>query len=431
MRIPSLHPAFHKARGRLAVIGILSMLALCGAASSHRGASTPQRTQSSATAPKKAYLQFRCVDILDYGADNQGERDSAQAFQAAVQAGAADAICVYIPKGTYRFRSSPTISLPGDKGHEAEAITLRGDGAGVSKLLFDADVNGLALRLNGPRQSFHIRDISILANGNSEATIGLSVMQRGATSPNPAQSDITGVSIHGNDGPGSENSFGRGIYLHQVSNVNVINTAIAGSPDKAPYASRGTCLDMEGTAGSIPIQINIIGSQINYCGHGIHYGSYLQGLQIVGSNFVGNGTAIYQPAGNTGNDQLAITASQFNSGERNIFLSAAIDGVSISASDFYLSQTGSASVEIPGVQFAIQGNTFIQLGSPKATAIAIGPFLLDAGIITGNNFENFNTAVVLQPRSSRVNVQSNAYSNILSEKVVDRGNGNTIGGGSI
>lgn len=258
MRIPSLHSAFHKARGRLAVIGILSMLALCGAASSHMEASTPM----------KAERQFRCVDILDYGADNQGERDSAQAFLAAAQAGAANAICVYIPAGTYRFRSSPTISLPGDKGHEADAITLRGDGAGLSRLLFDADVNGLALRLNGPRQSFHIRDISILASGNSEATIGLSVMQQGASAPNPAQSDITGVSIHGKDGPGAENSFGRGIYLHQVSNVNVINTAIAGSPDKAPYASRGTCLYMEGTAGSIPIQINIIGSQINYCGHG-------------------------------------------------------------------------------------------------------------------------------------------------------------------
>jgi hypothetical protein len=126
-----------------------------------------------------------------------------------------------------------------------------------------------------------------------------------------------------------------------------------------------------------------------------------------------------------------VVGSQFNSGERNILLAAPIDGVSISASDFYLAESGSASIEMPGVQFAIQGNTFIQLGKPRATAIAVGPFLLDAGVITGNTFKNFNTAILLQPKSSQVNVQSNAYSGIQSEKLIDRGNGNTVGGGSI
>lgn len=391
----------------------------------------PFYTYFSATGAGTPNATAGCIDIRRYGADGQGNHDTASAFQAAVRASGPDAICVYFPAGRYRFSNSPTVSLGSGTHHLAAAITIQGDGAGLSRLQFDPGVSGPALRLNGPQQSFHIRDLSILAGGKNTDATGLSVIQEGPSPPNPAQSDITGVSIHGIDGYGADDRFDRGIYLHQVSNVNLANTVIAGSPDKAPYASSGTCLHIDGSATSIPVQINIIGSQINFCGHGIHYGPYLQGLQIVGSNFVGNGTAIYQPVGNQGNDQLSVVGSQFNSGTRNITLNAPIDGVIISASDFYLAETGSASLEMPGVQFVVQGNTFIQLGTPRATAIAIGPFLLDAGIITGNNFKNFNTAVLLQPRSSHVNVQSNSYSDIKSEKVVDRGNGNTIGGGSI
>jgi hypothetical protein len=220
------------------------------------------------------------------------------------------------------------------------------------------------------------------------------------------------------------------MYLNQVSNVSLTNTVITGSRDGAPYATQGICLSMDGTAASIPVQINIVSSQINHCGVGLRYGPYVQGLQIIGSNFVGNGTAIHQPASNVGNDQLAVTASQFNSGLHNILLEAPIDGVTIGANDFYIAEGGVASVAMPGVQFAIQGNSFTQLGTAHATAITIGAFMLDAGVITGNSFNNFATAILLHPGSGRVNVQSNAYSDIKGEKVVNRGKGNVVGGGS-
>mgnify|MGYP001217037447 CR=1 FL=1 len=372
-----------------------------------------------------------CIDVLHHGGDNGGVRDNSAAFRAAMDVSEGDAVCIYFPAGIYRFSSSPTMSLPVAAGHGGAAITIIGDGSELSKLQFDPEISGLVLRLNGPQQSFHIRDLSILAGSKAKAVTGLSIIQENARTPNPAQSDISGVSIRGQDGFGAQFSFERGIFLHQVSNVNVMNTVIAGSSDGAPYASQGTCLYIDGAVSSIPVQINIVGSQINYCGRGIYYGPYVQGLQVLGSNFVGNGTAIYQSSDSKGNDQLAVVGSQFNSGERNILLGAPIDGVLLSGNDFYLSGTGISSIEMPGVQFAIQGNSFIQLGAARATAIAIGPFLLDAGVITGNSFQNFNTAIVLQPRSSRVNVQSNAYSDIGSDKVVDRGHGNTVGGGSI
>lgn len=373
--------------------------------------------------------QARCVDILRHGADRTGVRDSAAAFRAAVAASDGAAICIYLPGGTYRFSSSPTVTLRADDPDAA--IAIRGDGDGLSRMAFDADVSGPVLRLNGSRQNFHIRDISILAGGKNKAATGLAIIQQGAPSLNPAQSDITGVTIRGKDGFGASDRFARGIYLHQVSSVTLTNTVINGSPDDAPYATQGICLSVDGRAASIPVQINIVSSQINHCGVGLRYGPYLQGVQIIGSNFVGNGTAIHQPAGNVGNDQLAVTASQFNSGLHNILLEAPIDGVTIGANDFYLGEGGAASLAMPGVQFAIQGNTFIQLGAARATAITVGAFVLDAGVITGNSFNNFATAILLQPGSARVNVQSNAYSDIKAEKVIDRGKGNVLGGGSL
>lgn len=286
----------------------------------------------------RAQLQDGCANILAYGGDRSGRRDNAPAFREAAGAGDPDAVCVHIPAGTYRFASSPALTA----GAALDAaIAITGDGAGLSRLLFDAGVSGPALHLTKRRQSFAIRDLSILGGSAGEEATGLSVVQSGAPDSNPAPSEIRGVVVRGRDGFGGVDRFATGIALHRVSNVTLANVTIAGSPDGAPYATRGVCLLIDGTADAIPIQINIVAAQINHCGRGLVYGPYLQGVQIVASNFTGNGTAIHQPAGNVGNDQLAITASQFNSGLHDILLEAPIDGVTIGASHFYLAETGS------------------------------------------------------------------------------------------
>lgn len=372
----------------------------------------------------------QCVNILALGADREGKNDAGPAFRSAIEANSMPAICVYFPKGTYRFASAPVVTLPMDSAYRSAAVAIIGDGSGLTILQPDPDVNGLTIHLNGSQQSFHIRDLSIVASNKGKSSTGLSIYQDKARSPNPAQSDIIGVSIHGKDGINGTYRFDRGIYLHQVSNVNLMNTAIVGSSDGAPYATVGTCLYLDGSHDSIPVQINIVSSQINSCQHGIHYGPYVQGIQILASNFVGNSVAIYQPDGNKGNDQLSIVGSQFNSGDRNIFLRSAIGGVSITGNDFYLADSGTASIEMLGVQFSIQGNCFIQLGAPRGSAISIGHYLLDAGIITGNSFDNFKIGLLLQDGSDKVNVQSNAYSNIATMNVIDKGRHNVIGGGS-
>lgn len=400
----------------------------CALLLSMRAAPAAASTQISTT--QQAVDRRPCIDILTYGGDRNGRADNAEAFRAAVAAANPQAICIYFPSGTYRFASSPAIALSSSPESRAAAVMIIGDGTALSRLRPDPDVDGLALHLRGPQQSFHIRDLSILATNKSNSAIGIAVRQDNARLPNPAQSDITSVSVHGSDGIGATNRFGRGILLDQISNVTLTNVSVVGSPDGKPYASDGICLETRGSPGAIPVQINVISSQFNDCGNGIEYGAYVQGVQILASNFVGNGTAIYQPPNVRGNDQLSIVSSQFNSGARNIYLQSPIDGVSIIGSDFYLSNQGLSSIDIPGVQFSIQGNCFIQLGNVHTTAITIGHYMLDAGVVTGNTFKNFDIAITLRPDSRNVNVQSNAYSNISTRAVLNKGISNVIGGGS-
>jgi hypothetical protein len=73
--------------------------------------------------------------VLDHGAEGDGTTDDAAAFQAAIDA-AAQGTAVRVPEGTYLLREGLTI----DKG-----VVLCGEGADKSRLVFDADADGIAI----------------------------------------------------------------------------------------------------------------------------------------------------------------------------------------------------------------------------------------------------------------------------------------------
>lgn len=370
-----------------------------------------------------------CANILAYGGDKTGATDNSAAVALVISTFGSKNICLYFPAGTYLFNSAISLQA-GSSSDAAASLTVMGDGADLTRIKMASAINGVNVSLNDCTQSFHLRDFSVLAGNKSTTTVGINVAQSGTcTLPNPAQNDISGVTVRGTDGYNAAFRFGTGIGIVSASNVNFQNVAVIGSTDGAAYGSAGTCLSIVGSSSLLPVQFNLVASQFNDCGTGLLYGAYVQGVQITASNFVGNGTAISLPSANVGNDQLAISASQFNSGTRNIFLQSNIDGVALSGNTFYTSGTASASVDIPGVQYAITGNAFIQLTGTPSTGISIGAYSLDTGTITGNTFSGFNTAVFLQTGSQHANVQSNAYAN-TSTNVNNSGTSNTVGGGS-
>jgi hypothetical protein len=148
---------------------------------------TPASARSSAAAADG------CIDITRYDVDSRATQDAAPAFQAAVRASNPHAVCIYFPTGIYRFSTSPTVAMAAGAANARDTVIIRGDGAGATRLLFAPDVDGLSIHLNGPQQSVHIRDLSVLAGNRSQRTTGIAVLQENAALPNSALSAISGA----------------------------------------------------------------------------------------------------------------------------------------------------------------------------------------------------------------------------------------------
>lgn len=377
-----------------------------------------------------AKIAPQCPNILAYGGNNTGSVDNASAWSAVFAAQGGTNNCIYFPPGTYLFNSSASTSLA--SGNVGAAVTIKGDGQTVTTLKFADNVSGIGITLNQGSQSFHVKDLSIVTNGNTGTQYGLRVVQNNASTPNPSQSSITNVGIHGADGYNQTYYWDYGMQFDYVSNVAIHGISIVGSSAGAAYSSQGTCFNWYGSAASIPVQVNITSSQFNYCNEGIRYGAYAQGLQVTTTNFVGNSYGIRIPSGQSGNDELGISNSQFNNGQRNIVVGSACDGVMIAGNMFYSLTNGAIHLENSlADQFSIVGNTFIALGTGQ-NGIVIGGGAV-GGVITANQFRagtsNFATGIWLQSSSGKVNVQSNSYTGANST-VINEGTNNTVGGGS-
>jgi nitrous oxidase accessory protein NosD len=313
------------------------------------------------------------------------------------------------------------------------SATIIGEGADVTVLRFDSGISGPAIILGANDQSIHVRDLSIVSAGIPASTIGLSIALITDSGSTPTQSDITGVTIRGSDGYAKTNSFGTLFSLSGVSNVTFINDNFIGTSGGAAFATSSgpTCVKLVGTANSPPVQFNFLAVQANYCSAGIYYGKYVQGVSVSSSNFVGNHYGILIDSGQIGNDQLAVSTSQFNNGAADIIVKSLIDGVTITGNDFYSITSGGVGIALNQVDsYAIVGNTFIGINSTDQNAITIGGGL--GGTVTGNQFKgpSFANCILLDKGSSGANVQSNSYVGSCVHVKNLGGSANTVGGGS-
>jgi hypothetical protein len=367
-----------------------------------------------------------CVNILYYGADRTGSAPSDAAWTDALAAAQAGKQCVYLPAGDYKFSTERSLSI--SRGYAQGSVTIKGDGAELTRLNFASNTNGISITLNGAFQSFHVQDLTIMAGGWSTSTHGLYVTQAAIVS-NPAYSgasDITRVVVRGNDGYAQTNGFNYAVTLDAVSNVNVIGGYLSG-PGRYPLQS--VCVNLVGRTNTNAVVFNIVGSTINSCNIGVLYGSSVEGVSVASSNFVGDNIGIYVPPGSTDAAQLAVTNSHFNDYVAAIDLEVDPGDVSI-VGNFIIANTqvGSASGIVIGATqaFTIVGNSFAKQGSGLATGIVINEYGRKSGIIQSNVFDGFTTGISLKPASQRVTVGTNSYSRSVSTTVINDGTNNVV-----
>ena len=360
--------------------------------------------------------------VKRFGAKGDGATDDTAAVQAAVDCCADANLTLAVPPGTY-FCTKP--------------ITATGNfhlfGSGVRNTVFHFPTNaGFAFTLPDQFHSVHLRDFSVLGGSADTGNAAIKLHNAADAIPNPANtalSDITNVCICGADYPATTNYWTCGIDIENVSNVNLCNVMVTGSA-----LPQGVGLSVHGTVDLPPVVFNFTDCTFNYLTSGIEYGDYVQGVTITGSNFTGCCVGVDAGPDLTGLDQLSVSNSQFNCSMAAINTRSFIPDFTFNGNVVFISgpETGQA-VGLNLVQAhrgAVVGNCFSGFNSQEHTFGVVVYANLGAGIVvSGNSFHNLGAGIVLRGKSKGNKVQSNVYSDVISQ-VANYSPDNRVGGGS-
>jgi hypothetical protein len=237
------------------------------------------------------------------------------------------------------------------------------------------------------------------------------------------------LAIRGADASGQSGEtdyWSWGINIFNVPYVTYDNVTFEGA------IANGVGVEFNGTNSVDQSSIAHIFTNCNFnrLATGIVYGTQSQGVFVDKCNFVGGVTGIDVISG-AGQVQLTVTASELNTSEDQIFISTSADIADVIISgNLIFAPANSAGVSIGnGQRFSITGNDFFSTGTPTNGVIVSGNDANNSGIVSGNNFQGFTNAILLNTGSSGWNVQSNSYK-FNTNNVINNGTGNTVGGGS-
>lgn len=355
-----------------------------------------------------------------WGADPTGAASSLTAFNSALSASSS----IIVPPGKYMFSGPLTYTLP----NAIASVSITGSGQDNTILYFPTG-NGIHIVYTTNDNSAHIRDLSVTTGAaGSGIGIELSTTVTSTAAADTPQSDITGVTIRGDLGyPGTADYWTDGILQQGVSSV-LYRTFIEGS-----LSSQGNGIFVEGLPSSSTYAVDPIVAPSSYFGHlsiGIVYGSFSQGLMVIGSNFVGNTIGIDVPASETGViGELTLIGSQMNDTQNDINASTLLSAAEITG-NFFAVDAGDTPINGEFGDTQIIGNGFSS-SAPTGTNIAIA-FQSGsvADVASGNTINGFTTGIDIISGATHVNVQSNAYFNNTTNTINNGGGTNTIGGGS-
>jgi hypothetical protein len=367
-----------------------------------------------------------CMDITAFGG-SPATPDNRAALAAALNASTGGRSCVSFPPGRFTFAGNVNFVLP----NSSASITLQGAGADVTELYWPAG-GGLTIDYAGAENSVHLHNMTLTTGAEGVGTaLVLKQTNGNVGAADNALSDLSGVTIRGADGYSQNNYWDRAVVINQISNINFAGLVVSG-PGGQAYSTKGLGVVLEGSANNPAVVFNVTGATFNYLSKGIVYGQQVQGLTVSQSNFVGDDYGIYVPPNISGLDQLTVLGSQFNCATDGIYAGSSLSNTLFNANLFIVPDTGRGIYLQQAYLYSAMGNSF-NIGSPEKESkypigIEIGS-TAGGGTITGNQFDNMVTAIVLDRTSTGANIQSNEYSND-STMVKNLGSGNTVGGGT-
>jgi Pectate lyase superfamily protein len=363
--------------------------------------------------------------VKDFGARGDGSTDDTAAINTALAALPSTGGMLFFPAGTYVLSSQIVYTL----SNANATLRLVGAGMGLTTLSW-AGGGGLSITCGTTSNSVQISDMSFVTGTNGSGT-GLTLSQS-ASNAVPSYvpiSTISNVAFHGSDGWYRTHYWAQGISVTNLSNINYIGVNVIG-PSGAAFSTVGAGIALAGSSGAQSVVHNFIGCQFNLVNVGITYGTYVQGVTLSQVNITGCSYGIYNTAGGTSLDQLAITNSQFNCSVAGIYCATAPLDTLISNNLFLTLVANAVGVELGSPQTTtIVSNSFRGNGLSNLTGILLSGTTTTGGVITGNSFFDMAFGIGISANVSGVNVQSNVYYAVTTH-VNNLGSNNTIGGGS-
>ena len=164
--------------------------------------------------------------VTDYAHCGDGETDAAPAFQRALnEVACAGSGVIHVPAGAYRLSRCVAAEMT------AGAVSIMGDGVGVTRILCDSGQGGLRLHDETARCQFTVRDLSLLAvQADAGTALDVSSPPRGAR--NYRTLTVQNVDVRGLGVP-SRHYFRCGIKAIGQWRPLFVNAVVSGVSDPA------------------------------------------------------------------------------------------------------------------------------------------------------------------------------------------------------
>jgi len=375
------------------------------------------------------------ASIDSFGADPTGNEPSDEAFTKALEEIGMNGGtltgngCVILGAGTYRFTAKIEVTLSQTARND---FCLRGQGANVSKMLWDQSDGGIAVTLTGQENSVQVSDLSLLTGVASGGT-AFSMTNTGAFGGGDGNaSNITRVYVAGADKTQNHDAasfyWSDGFVSTAVSNINYSFISVIGNVPSGN--GNGITFQGDDATDTFAVACNVTSSYFYNLDKGFIVGTWQQGINIVQTIFVSGERAIYQPSGTEQTDMMTVTSSQFDTTADTIVL----DGMTHSniVGNLFFTRASNSAIAILGSQYAtIQGNVINgNVGGvvPGGTGVFVASNLANnASVISGNVFHNLSYGVALNTGTSGWNVQANAYHGNTENYTNGGGGSNSVG----
>lgn len=371
----------------------------------------------------------------DYGAMSNGAFDCTEIWNKIIAEINVGTAVIEFGAGTYLFKSAIGMELnAAKKENRSQSITIRGQGKGVTTLLWSDNGNGAGIGLSHTDVGsgvcrYNIYNLSLVTKGHSTSTC-LNIVNN---SPNTfgGYLSMRGVAITGYGGQGSGNAgWTSCLTMIGISFNNIVDCDFIGNNDNNDNYSVGVSILSQHYPSNIVYSIvtNITDCIFLRLMHGVENKLDSQGLTISQSNFTNCKCGVYIPENGY---QIGITNSQFDCYNCAVLFDGGTTSFLFSNNLVFTSYANTFGIACNGYVdgYIITGNQFEGGGqSQNVRAIVMNkssPQGMDTNIISSNIVRKYTKGICLTQESKGWRVFGNTFA-ANTENIYNVGSNNII-----